>query len=217
MWAEGYGQNLSTATITAEPPFPIILDGITVHVVIGSWDSWAALWFVSPTQVNFQVPCDAPTLGKAMITVMTEDRGETAPIVLDASPQAVGLLQNNGNGTYAQKADGSVVSISNAANPGDVLVFYAVGLGRTTPPATTGEPAPLDQLYTVDASAWRINFNGFSSPVVFAGMVPGFVGLYQLNVVVPADLPLLGVFGPGPQSGKLVIGEKHYDITIITN
>lgn len=94
-------------------------------------------------------------------------------------------------------ADGKLVSATNPAKSGEELVAYAVGLGQTNPPLAAGQPAILAN---PTVTAFTIDFNyhpnalstkpfplaWFLSPApVFSGATPGFVGLYQINFIVP--------------------------------
>jgi uncharacterized protein (TIGR03437 family) len=90
-------------------------------------------------------------------------------------------------------ADGTFVTSAKPAKPGEILTLYAVGLGPATPLVQSGvstpDPAPVSQVYI----AFDFNFNGEVSPhyptlrdtPAFSGLTPGFVGLYQVNFVVP--------------------------------
>jgi uncharacterized protein (TIGR03437 family) len=96
-------------------------------------------------------------------------------------------------GPVVAHADGSMVSATNPAKSGEEVVVYAVGLGQTTPPLQTGKlvttPVPTQVQFTLDfnyrpnALATQPAPNG-PTPL-FAGATPGFVGLYQVNFVVP--------------------------------
>lgn len=100
-------------------------------------------------------------------------------------------------------ADGAMVSPSDPANPGEELTVWAFGLGQTAVPSSTGQKASggptaqtfhLDFNYSVNALATKPYIGGPDniplSPV-YSGAVAGFVGLYQVNFVVP----------PGPPNG----------------
>ncbi|PYT31312.1 MAG: hypothetical protein DMG57_05490 [Acidobacteria bacterium] len=114
--------------------------------------------------------------------------------------------------TLVQHADGTFVGIAGYPNgklarPGETITFYAVGLGATNPPVPTGHAAPSAPLATIDGRALPLIVSYVlslppaspSSPIVWApakrwifpsyiGLVPGYVGLYQVNVTLPAEL-----------------------------
>ena len=89
--------------------------------------------------------------------------------------------------------DGSLVTQSAPAKPGEGLVLYAVGLGQTSPPQQTGQPAPsaaptvtpmlLDFDYRSNALATKPAPDAVAA--LYAGAAPGYVGLYQVNFIVP--------------------------------
>jgi uncharacterized protein (TIGR03437 family) len=95
------------------------------------------------------------------------------------------------NGTYAVAVrydDGSLVGPNNPAHPGDILTVYTTGLGPLSENLTDGYGAPSNPLaYTVDP--FQMDVNGQQVEVLFSGLAPGFVGLYQLNVRLPRNLP----------------------------
>src|SRR5207249_2639898 len=105
-----------------------------------------------------------------------------------------------GGGTVIH-ANGQPVSSGNPARPGEQLVMYAFGLGVTDPPAKTGEAGPVSPLAKKTVV---LNFdfraNARPSPLAlsaqdtaprpnFAGLAPGFVGLYQINFAIPLTVP----------------------------
>jgi len=96
---------------------------------------------------------------------------------------------------YVTHGDGSFITAANPARAGETIVFYAVGLGVTAPVVKSGEAAPFPHA-RVNAQPVTISyFSGLSIlPLtvvqpVFAGLVPGYVGLYQLNIKLPEKLP----------------------------
>jgi uncharacterized protein (TIGR03437 family) len=103
---------------------------------------------------------------------------QPAMFTLDQSGQGQGLI-------FLTRPNGYV--LADAANParaGDVLVVYATGLGEVNPPVATGAAAPglpLSRAVTLVEA----KIGGRDAGVQFAGLAPGFVGLYQVNVQVP--------------------------------
>ena len=85
------------------------------------------------------------------------------------------------------RSDGTPPFLATTTNPamaGDVLVLYCAGLGATNPAAADGLPAPS----APTTAAVTVTLGGQNAPVAFAGLVAGFVGLYQVNTVVPAGV-----------------------------
>jgi uncharacterized protein (TIGR03437 family) len=116
------------------------------------------------------------------------------------------VAPNNTNGLpcppMVTHADGALVTASKPAKAGEELTAWTTGLGATNPPATTGQastkPLPTAQTlgisfnYTVNALATKPRPPFVSAPTpapVYSGLAPGFVGLYQINFVVPAAPP----------------------------
>ena len=97
-------------------------------------------------------------------------------------------------------ADGSLVSAGNPAQPGETIVLYAEGLGKTGPLVPTGaaasSPASAGNSNFPVAVSYRVDMRPYIGPTfvstgqllipAYAGLTPGFVGLYQINVAVPA-------------------------------
>ena len=85
-------------------------------------------------------------------------------------------------------ADYSLVTSSSPAHAGETIIIFATGLGQVTPAIATGVAAPLSPL-TATVLASPITIGGQKATVTFSGLAPGFAGLYQVNVVVPAVSP----------------------------
>jgi uncharacterized protein (TIGR03437 family) len=79
------------------------------------------------------------------------------------------------------------VSATNPVRAGDVLTIYATGLGRTTPEVPSGTPAPEDELSSTSIPA-TVKLGGVPADVMFAGLTPGQIGIYQINVQVGGNI-----------------------------
>jgi uncharacterized protein (TIGR03437 family) len=188
-----YGQNLAYVTVPISPDdihggmLPTSLIGTGVTVLINNLG--AAIYYVSPGQINILIPSDfAP--GPATLQLEVDGlAGPAINIMLGATAPA--MFQLDANTVLATHADYSLVTASAPAQPGEEIVLYATGLGLTFPPAgynTIPEAAaPL---------AAGVNFlvmlNGSpvdSRDIQYAGAAPGYAGLYQINVILPADTP----------------------------
>jgi uncharacterized protein (TIGR03437 family) len=155
--------------------------------------------YVSPTQVNVQAPSGIGT-GPQQLVVATS-AGQSAAYTVTVNGTEAGLLAptsfNVGgtqyvaalhqNGTYVMPA-GAVSGIaSSLAIPGETITMYGVGFGpvNQTPSIPAGEVSTgLSQLTT----AFSLFFGPAQANVSYFGLAPGYVGLYQFNVVVPPSI-----------------------------
>jgi uncharacterized protein (TIGR03437 family) len=149
-----------------------------VSVLIGGVN--APLFYVSPGQINFQVPVEIP-LGSGSLAVQ---RGTQMSAVRTVSivASAPGLFVKNpgvvDTPAIVHASDFSYVTEQNPAHPGEYLAAFCTGLGPTNPAAISGQPATAAAPITGYISA---SLDGFGQPVSYAGLAPGFVGLYQIN------------------------------------
>lgn len=186
-----YGSNLaySTAAITANEIqgglLPTVIGTCETQVFVNNFP--ADLYYVSPTQINFLVPSNlAP--GPALVSVFVDGLyGPGIPVTLSAA--APGLFQLDAQNAVATEADGTVLTSSSPGQPGDVVVLWATGLGGVTPPVIYGQlstaAAPL-----VTGANLSILLDGTAidpSAILYAGLAPGYAGLYQINFTLPAS------------------------------
>lgn len=140
---------------------------------------------VTPNQINGQIPFEAAT-GATTITV-TVAGVSSAPlnITLDTAAPAFFAADNSGAGpALVTTVTGGAVTTVAPAKPGDVMTAYMVGLGPTNPQTATGVAAGS----SATATTPTLTVGGQSATVLFAGIVAGNAGLYQVNFKVPDNL-----------------------------
>jgi len=186
-----YGKNLAYGTKALSPDdvrggiLPTVFPGTGTHVIIGSL--LANLIYVSPTQINFLVP---PNLIPGTVNLNVVVDGWAGPTVAIQLASASPALFQIGPVAIATHADGSLITSDSAAHPGDAVVLYATGLGQTVPPVAYGElpkaAAKLSQMsrFTVLLDGVAID----AGLIFYAGVAPGFAGLYQINLFLPAGV-----------------------------
>ena len=180
------GSNLAFTTESAsvDPTtggtLPNKLGGVQIRVA----NIIAPLLYVSPTQINFLIPA-ALLPGKYNLSVVRQSTAAQASItLLDVAPAI--FLVDEGK-PAAQHADGTLITKDAPAQPGEIIVVYGDGLGQTDPPQVDGvEPSVAAQILLLDR--FRVLVDGQALPstsVLYAGITPGYVGLYQINLRLP--------------------------------
>ncbi len=152
----------------------------------------APLYYVSPTQINGQIPVET-ALGTAT-AIVTADGSPAAQInfpVVAAQPDV--LVQSGGTQALVQNASEgySVNTPATPAHPGDVEVLYLSGIGISNPPLTTGATAPTSPPFAVVNYPYQITLNGQAVPACpydFLGYAPGYTALVQANFCLPTNL-----------------------------
>lgn len=198
-----FGRNLATATTGASSlPLPRTLAGATLQ--IGGID--VPLFFASTGQINAQLPYELPANTRQQVVV----RGTstiTVPETITIAPARPGIFTTDGKQGAVLDTQGRLVDGSAPAAAGDIVVVYATGLGAVDRAVQTGQAAPVDPpakaVTTVTATT-----GGQNAVVHFAGLTPGFVGLYQVNVQIPA--------GVAPGTTQLVILQSGVPSNTVT-
>jgi len=178
----GTGLAGSTAAASGFPlPTTLASTAVTVNGVA------APLIFVSPAQINFQVPFDVS--GTTAQIVVSSSAGPSAPVPVPLGVAQPGIFFDSASGLGAiiHNADGKLTS-ERPARAGDFLQVYATGLGAVSPAVIAGFPAPVSPLSQTVAQP-QVTIGGRPAAVVFSGLAPGFAGLYQLTIQVPEGVP----------------------------
>ena len=93
----------------------------------------------------------------------------------------------NGQGIIIGFPGYQLIDAAHPATAGDTAIIYCTGLGATSAAVATGQPAPFDQLAKAVVPV-TVTVGGVNAAVSFAGLTPGSVGLYQVNIQIPAGV-----------------------------
>ena len=184
-----FGERLASEIIEAAAfPLPETLGG--TQVLINTVP--APLFYVSPTQINDQVPYDDRIKGRGGIIVKT-GMGLTGSVPADFLEAAPELFLFGDNQAIVLNADFTLNTPDNPAAQGSKISVFFTGQGpvadESNMPAVTGRPAPFDRLFwIIDREEAVAEIGGVDSNVFFIGLAPGFAGLAQADLELPVGL-----------------------------
>jgi uncharacterized protein (TIGR03437 family) len=192
-----FGDNLATAAANGSfvnGALPLNLGGTAV----GINGVCAPLLYISPSQINIQAIPTLPSAGVASLYVSTGvvdgdcttgNPGVVQSIPLAAASPGLFLADYTAGVALSVHSDGSLVSASSPAIPGETVLLYGTGFGPVELPVNAGQAdTGIDPL----ANPIVFTIGGVtldSVQVPYAGLAPAFVGLYQFNLSVPVGLP----------------------------
>ena len=185
-----FGLNLSADTVAASGmALPNQLSD--VRVFLGSRE--LLLYFASPFQINVLVPYDITSNQTFPLTVKRANAASLAQDVFvasqapslflaDADPTRLGIIvdQRGTNPWF-------LPSLANPAVANDFLTIYCLGLGSVDQDLAPAKPTPATPLIRT-RNLVTVTIGGIPAPVSFAGLAPTWVGLYQVNVQIPAGV-----------------------------
>ena len=188
-----YGTSLAANTVAAAAgDLPYTLGGVTVQV--NGYP--AALYYVSPAQIDFQVPFELEGYNSATVSVLNGTL-LSASVTVRVAVAAPALFSTNGSGmgqgaiTIATSgvlaAPAGAFPGSRPASHGEPLSIYCTGMGPVSRIFGDGVPAPVSPVAITQFPT--VTIGGVAAPVLFSGLAPGAVGLYQVNVLVPSGTP----------------------------
>jgi uncharacterized protein (TIGR03437 family) len=182
-----YGTNLAGTTSDASgmevPRLPTGLNGTDVRI----GGRQAALFFVSPNQINAQVPYETQS-GDTQVYVVRGGSAFSAPYALRVGQVSPGIFVTSLGAAVAKNADFSLVSASNPAAAGEVLSIFCTGLGAVTPAVASGLLAPAGPIALTLAQP-TVTVGGRDAEVLASALAPGFVGLNQVAIRMPSGVP----------------------------
>ncbi|MBI2816350.1 MAG: IPT/TIG domain-containing protein [Acidobacteria bacterium] len=181
-----FGRNLAASAASANAvPLPLNLGGTVVQI----GNTFAPLLFVSPTQINAQVPLEVLPNNSVPVTVFVNGRA-SAPAALQVKVTAPGIFTTAGTGVGAAQAihpDGTLVTADSPAPPGEEISITVTGLGltitsSTSSPLATGQAGNGQTVLNVPS----VTIGGTAATVTSASAAPGQVGQYVIKAIVPS-------------------------------
>jgi uncharacterized protein (TIGR03437 family) len=144
------GTGLAPATGSAASlPLPTTLNGVSV--TLGGRP--ARLSYISPTQINFQVPAATPA-GPANLAVTVNGAASNSSLIT-VTAAAPGVFQYGANRGVVQNQDFSLNTAANPVAAGASIIVYLTGIGATNPAVADGVAAPSGPLATPLAARHR--------------------------------------------------------------
>jgi uncharacterized protein (TIGR03437 family) len=181
-----YGSLLADSSASATNiPLPTTLGN--ANVIIGG--QTVPLYFASPGQINAVVPFGLNT-NTSYSVLIQRDLAISSPVAVDIADAQPGAFLSGGSAIvedYRGTAPAFLVTPVAPARAGDTLVIYCAGLGVTNQSVADGAASPSSPPAQTQASV-TVSIGGQNANVAFAGLTPTLVGLYQVNVTMPAGV-----------------------------
>lgn len=181
------GRNLGSSAQMQAPPYPTTLGGACVTIN----DRPIPLLLSSTGQINAQIPTDLAAGRYTVVVRNTEQRlaANPSPVTLTKYAPAV-MMEPDTKRALIFHADGNrPVTKDDPAKRDRPLLMYAIGLGVTKGPRiVAGEPVPATPEAVTDRAEVFFGDPRMAQSAVivdWSGLVPGFAGLYQLQLRVP--------------------------------
>jgi len=181
---EIYGESLAGGTAVAALQGGRLPDTVN-DVTVFAGTTRAPLYAISPGQLNGQIP-DSGVDQQIPLVVKSGNR-LSSPVKISLMAQQPGIAAFPDGRIIAQDTGFRLITNENRARRGNIIITYLVGMGATTPAVQAGAIAPANPLARVDMLP-EVTIGGRRANVQFAGLTPGLVGLYQINMEIPADL-----------------------------
>ena len=179
---------LTSTSIDTALPLETSLENLSFQF---SGGTAAPLYFVSGPQVNLQVPWElAGQTTATLAATLNSTAGATQTVTVAPAAPAIFTINESGTGQGAiQDSSYRLVDASNPATPGTTtILIYCTGLGAVSAnqPATGAAASTTALAPTVTLPT--VTIGGVTATPSFSGLAPGYVGLYQVNVPVPATV-----------------------------
>jgi len=183
-----FGSNLADAIQGLSTPYlPIALSAVSISFDGDGLSFPGYLQFVSPGQINTQIPWEFQGHSSVGLTVWATGL-PTATYTVPLAPVAPGIFTIAGTAAAIDANLGKVVTTSTPAKRGDTVELFVNGLGAVDHTPASGQVTSTTELAKTLATP-TVSIGGVPADVQFSGLAPGIVGLYQVNIVVPQNAP----------------------------
>jgi uncharacterized protein (TIGR03437 family) len=201
-----FGSDLADSSLVESTlSLPVSLGLVSVSFDGGGMSLPGHIHFVSPGQINVQIPWEFQGQSSVQMKVALLPYGYiwSALYTVPLATYSPGIF------AVTDGVNNAVISTSNPAKRGGVVVIYANGLGPLNTPQSSGDPVSSTDLVYTNATP-TVTIGGIPAEApLFSGLTPGIVALYQVNVTVPADAPT------GTQPLKLSIGGQDATVNLL--
>ena len=181
------GTGLAPGSATAgSVPLPFSLGDVCATVS----NITIPLFYVTPTTIMAQLPFTV--LGSSPLVVRNPG-GISPPFSVNVKSSAPAIFltgtagDQTGLATVVRTDDNQFVDFTNPIHPNLLISIYLTGLGQTTPEPALGDGAPSSPLANANTPP-TVSIGDTALSVLFAGLVPGEVGVYQIDAQVPAGI-----------------------------
>jgi uncharacterized protein (TIGR03437 family) len=181
---------------------------VRVHDPNGGVIYRAPLLYVSPEQINFQMPFEVAGLSAVRVTVRSNG-SESPPEGVVVAPAGPGLFVLMDTRAAVLNQDFSPNTPAAPAPRGSIIMAFLSGAGPVNPAIESGAAAPSNPL-SLSSLPVSASIGGLQARVVALAMVPGYVGLAQANIEIPAGLQ------PGEHELRLQVGEQQSNAAIVS-
>ena len=141
---------------------------------------------MSSDELRVQIPTELPPNRQFQLLVSANGALPLPDTIAITAAQPGLQVSAEGSRVVAQHSDSSPISPAAPARPDEEIVLFLVGMGQTDPPVRSGAAAPTSALSRALAQP-TVTIDGAPAEIIFAGLMPGSVGLYQIKMRVPAD------------------------------
>lgn len=183
-----FGSNLAVGTNSSTPPLPLPQQLGQAKVAMGG--QVAPFYLASQGQLNVQIPWELTGQTQAA-TIATVNGVVSNSFNVAIAPFAPGIFSmdasGTGQGAVVNALTGAVAGGATPALRGSYVSIYTTGLGAVSNRPPTGAAALVTPL-SVASTTPGVSIGGVNCAVSWAGLAPGFAGLYQINVVVASGV-----------------------------